>query len=156
MIVWRIAAETPIYPANDLTGAGAEKTGGRWNSAGHAVVYSSSSIALAILETIVHFSQRDLPLNRYLVQIKIPEEVWLARQVITMKTAPPGWDALPTGKASTQYGDEWLINKTSAILEVPSIVVPEDQNILISPEHSDASGITATTIRKWLYDDRLR
>ncbi len=156
MIVWRIATEAPTYQAVDLTGTGAKITGGRWNSAGRAMLYCSTSIALAALETIVHLSQGGLPFNRYLVQIEIPDPVWLTRQKITATTAPTGWDAVPAGIASIQYGDQWLDNKVSAILDVPSIVVPEEQNALINPAHRDASGITATIVRKWLYDPRLR
>ncbi len=154
MIVWRIAAEAPAYRAVDLTGSGAKITGGRWNSAGRAMLYCSTSIALAALETVVHLSQGGLPFNRYLVRIEIPDAVWLARQVITAATAPSGWDAVPAGMASIQHGDQWLAGKASAILEVPSIVVPEEQNALINPEHGDASGITAKIVRKWLYDPR--
>lgn len=61
MIVWRIAAAMPGYPAHDLSGGGAKFTGGRWNSPGRAAVYGPSSIALAVLETIVHLSQGTLP-----------------------------------------------------------------------------------------------
>src|SRR5713101_8129256 len=64
--VWRIAADTPDYEAHDLSGKGAEKTGGRWNRKGTAMVYASASRALACLETIVHLGSGDpLPLNRY-------------------------------------------------------------------------------------------
>jgi len=66
--VWRIAAETPDYEAHDLSGKGAEQTGGRWNRKGTPLIYTSVSRALACLETVVHLSSGDaLPLNRYLV-----------------------------------------------------------------------------------------
>ena len=62
---------------------------------------------------------------------------------------------LPTGKVSLDYGDAWLTSLVSAVLVVPSIVVPEESNILINPQHPDASGLSATKIRKWRYDERL-
>lgn len=149
--LWRIAATAPEYEAADLSGAGAKNTGGRWNSAGLAVTYSSTSIALAVHETIVHLRSASLPLNRYLVRIDVPDEVWTARQVL----APPvGWVALPAGMASVQAGDAWLRGKASALLVVPSVIVPEESNVLINPAHPDAARITATALRKWIYDPR--
>lgn len=149
--LWRIAATTSKYVANDLSGTGAKNTGGRWNSVGMAVTYSSESIALAVHETIVHIRSGGLPLNRYLVRIDVPDDVWSARQVL----APPvGWDALPAGMVSVQAGDSWLLSKESALLEVPSVIVPEESNVLINPLHPDAARIAATVLRKWHYDSR--
>ncbi len=71
--VWRIAADTRDYAADDLSGAGAKATGGRWNAMNYAAVYSSATRAMACLETIVHLNAGGLPLNRYLVEITIPE-----------------------------------------------------------------------------------
>ncbi|MTV39162.1 RES family NAD+ phosphorylase [Duganella radicis] len=84
-VIWRIAATTPDHAADDLSGAGTKVTGGRWNSPGTAVVYCSENISLAVLETIAHLRAGALPYNRYLVRIKVPDDVWLQRQVL----APP-------------------------------------------------------------------
>ena len=77
--VWRIATDTPRYLADDLSGAGAETTGGRWNEPGVPMVYASASRALSCLETIVHLGAGGLPLNRYLVKVTIPADVWSVR-----------------------------------------------------------------------------
>ncbi|HVS77374.1 MAG TPA: RES family NAD+ phosphorylase, partial [Steroidobacteraceae bacterium] len=67
--IWRIAPDTPDYVSDDLLGKGAERTGGRWNRKGTPMLYCSSTIALACLETLVHLSGGDpVPLNRYLVE----------------------------------------------------------------------------------------
>ena len=152
---WRIGIDTPKYVAEDLSGGGAKKTGGRWNREGNPLVYASSSIALACLETVVHMGSPTLPLNRYLVRIDIPDAVWAARQCIDFDTAPVGWDALPEGRVSLNFGDVWLKEQRSAVLMVPSVIVPEEQNVLINPAHPDAPRIKATKLRKWLYDSRL-
>ena len=149
MRVWRIATDTPAYTADDLRGLGAKTTGGRWNRAGSPVVYCAESISLAAMETLVHLGAGGLPLNRYLVSVEIPEAIWLRRQILPLQTAPVGWDALPTGKVSLDYGDAWLNLQASALLIVPSIVVPEECNILINPQHPDASSLSATKLRKW-------
>lgn len=156
MLAWRIGTDTRTYQADDMIGTGAKITGGRWNSAGNALVYAASSRALACLETVVHLGGGGLPLNRYLVQIDIPDDVWKARMVLDLSAAPVGWDALPEGMVSLSYGDSWLASLATAVLLVPSIVVPEEQNILINPGHPDAVLIKATKVRKWLYDLRLK
>jgi RES domain-containing protein len=149
--LWRIAATTSKYVADDMSGTGAKNTGGRWNSVGKAVIYSSESIALAVHETVVHTRSGGLPLNRYLVRLDVPDDVWAARQVL----APPGgWNALPAGMTSVQAGDSWLSRKVSALLVVPSVIVPEESNVLINPLHLDAARIAATVTRKWRYDAR--
>ena len=153
--VWRIAAETADYGSDDLSGKGAEKTGGRWNRKGTPVVYASGSIALAYLETIVHLSGLDpLPLNRYLIKIDIPAAAWKARTIFDTATHV-GWDALPAGLVSLDWGTEWLRSCKSLVAEVPSIVVPDEFNILINPRHPDAGNLIAKKIRRWNYDARL-
>jgi RES domain-containing protein len=156
MQAWRIGTDTPTTLAEDMNGAGARISGGRWNRPGMAVVYSSESIALAAIETLVHLPSAGLPLNRYLVRIEIPEAIWKARDEITSQKAPVGWDALPVGKVSLDYGDDWIKRGRSAILVVPSIAVPEERNILINPAHPDSARITARKLRRWTYDTRLR
>jgi RES domain-containing protein len=155
MRVWRIATDTPDYVADDLSGAGPKATGGRWNRAGLPVLYCAETPSLACLETLVHLGTSDLPLNRYLVAIDVPEPVWHARERQTSASLPVGWDACPAGKVSLDFGDEWLQSNRSALLLVPSVIVPEDCVILINPLHPDAGGIRASKTRKWVYDPRL-
>ncbi|MQR01457.1 RES family NAD+ phosphorylase [Glaciimonas soli] len=154
-VVWRIATDTPDYTADDLTGAGAKITGGRWNRPGNALLYCAENIALACLETFVHVKSAGLPLNRYLVRIEIPDPVWKAAIQVTAENAAIGWDAIPTGKISLDAGDAWVNKGISALLLVPSVIIPEERNILINPLHPDAKSITASKVRKWLYDPRM-
>jgi RES domain-containing protein len=155
-VVWRIAADTPAYGSDDLSGKGAESTGGRWNKKGTPLLYSSGSIALACLETIVHLGGfSPLPLNRYLVRIDVPEDEWGAR-VIFDPSLNVGWDALPEGLISIDWGTDWAISAASLLAQVPSVIVPEEPNIIINPKHADASTLVATKVRRWTYDTRMR
>lgn len=154
-IVWRIAADTAAYPADDLSGDGAKATGGRWNEKDHAVVYSSATRALACLETIVHLNAGGLPLNRYLVEVTIPDAVWTAAQREDQASLPVGWDAEPASRSSIAFGTHWIVSTRSALLALPSVIIPEEFNVLINPAHRDAASITCRKIRKWLYDPRL-
>lgn len=151
--VWRIAIEAPAYTANDLTGTGAKITGGRWNSKGVPVVYCATTIALATLETVHYLRSGALPFNRFLVRVDIPDDVWEARQVLA--PLPGGWDTIPAGLTSMRAGDAWLASHTSALLLVPSVIVPEEFNVLVNPRHFEAAGIQASTMKRWLYDPRF-
>ena len=153
--VWRIATDTPTYEADDLSGAGAKATGGRWNIAGVPIVYTSQTRALACLETVVHLNAGGLPLNRYLVEVTIPDDVWASAETQNAANLPVGWDAEPAGRASIAFGTDWTRLGSSALLVVPSVIVPEEFNVLINPQHSDSARITAVKVRKWLYDPRL-
>jgi RES domain-containing protein len=151
---WRIASDTRDYEADDMSGAGARKTGGRWNEVGLPMVYAASSRALACLETIVHLNAGGLPLNRYLVEIAIPDAVWAAAEIAVLE-AIVGWDAEPAGRASIAFGTQWAKSQRSALLVVPSVIVPEENNLLINPAHAGAEQVIARKLRKWLYDPRM-
>lgn len=119
------------------------------------MVYSSSSRALACLETVVHLNAGGLPLNRYLVEIAIPDDLIKTAETANKRTVGVGWDALPEGRVSIEFGSKWVKEQRSAVLLVPSIIVEEEQNALINPKHPDTSKIQFRKIRKWLYDPRL-
>lgn len=155
VVLWRIATHTREFRADDLQGKGAELTGGRWNRPGRPVVYTATSVALACLETVVHLRAHALPLNRFLVRIDVPDALWADRQVFEAGALPAGWNAVPEGKVSLDLGDTWLKAARTAMLVVPSAIVPEEQNVLLNPRHPQAGSVTATLLRPWVYDQRL-
>jgi RES domain-containing protein len=154
-VLWRIGTDTPTFQADDLTGKGAEISGGRWNRKGAPVLYAAETRALACLETVVHLNAGGLPLNRCLVEIEVPDGVWRSAVEHTPGTLPVGWDAEPPGMVSIDLGTAWLRANASALMIVPSVIVPEEFNVLINPRHPDSGGVTARKIRKWTYDPRL-
>lgn len=156
MILWRIAAETRRYGADDLSGAGAAKSPGRWNDDGQPALYTAPTIAIAVLETAAHVDDAGLPLNRYLVQIKVADDVWAARDVMHVSKLPITWAAIPAGRASVQAGADWLRGMTAPILEVPSVIVPEESAALINPLHPDAKKFSAKIVRLFEYNRLFR
>lgn len=156
MILWRIAAETRKYGADDLSGAGAAKSPGRWNDDGQHVLYTAPTIAIAVLETAAHVDDSGLPLNRYLVRIEVPDDVWTARVVMDVTQLPVTWAAIPAGRVSVQAGAHWLRSMASAILEVPSVIVPEEPAALINPLHPDAGRLAAKIVRPFQYNRLFR
>ena len=151
--LWRIAVEAPTYAANDLSGTGAKMSGGRWNSKGTRIVYCATNIALATLETVHYLRNGGLPFNRYLVRIDVPVGIWAPRRVLD--PLPGGWDAIPAGLSARKAGDAWIASRVSALLLVPSVIVPDEYNVLINPQHGDAGAIVATTVKRWIYDPRF-
>lgn len=156
MRIYRIATEAPEYGADDLTGTGAKMTGGRWNPIGLPVVYASPTRALACLETVVHLAAgKPLPLNRYLCDVDIPDAAWKARTVFGDPASMVGWDAEPPGRVSLTWGTKWLESRASLVAEVPSVIVPEEMNVLLNPAHPDIASVKARVVRKWNYDPRI-
>ncbi len=156
MKLWRIAAETRDYAATDLTGAGAARHPGRWNDYKEAVVYCAPTIAMAVLETAAHIDATGLPLNRYLVEIEVPDVTWARRQEVDIAKLPRTWAAIPAGRASVKFGSDWLASLRSPILMVPSVVIPEERVSLINPGHAGARTITARIARPFEYNRLFR
>lgn len=154
IVLWRIAKETLDYAAADLTGGGAKLVGGRWNRKGTPAVYASTSIALATLETLAHLGGNVSLRNAFLVRVAVPSALWAQRMTIRPDSLPPAWLAEPPGMASIDAGDAWLRSRSHALLLVPSIMVPEEYNVVINPLHPGASRITARVARPHVYDPR--
>jgi RES domain-containing protein len=149
--LWRIATETREFTALDLSGKGAAKSPGRWNGPGQPVVYAAPTVALATLETAAHIHALGLPLNRFLVAIEIPDDVWAQRQQMTAGELPVGWAAIPAGFASVEIGSQWLTHQSSLVLCVPSVIVPEELVALINPAHPLAERLSAHMVRAVTY-----
>jgi RES domain-containing protein len=154
--VWRIASDTPDWTAQDVAGKGAAAKGGRWNAPGERVTYASMSISLAAWETRAHLGRQGtkLPFNRILVRIDVPDDVWAARETLTLPL-PAGWDVVPEGRISRRLGSDWLARGTSALLCVPSVIVDQENNVLINPVHPDAAKLATARVRRFVYDQRV-
>ena len=135
--------------------------GGRWNRIGYPVVYCAVNRALAYLETLANLlpslvADSSPPGNRCLVEVSLPNGVWEKRYLGRKdRKFPSGWDVHPAGKGSIDYGTAWLTSMDTAILVVPSVVVPDEDNILINPLHPDTKGIRARNTGRWQFDPRL-
>ena len=114
------------------------------------------TIAIAVLETAAHIDDAGLPLNRFLIEIDVPDDVWLMHEVATLASLPPAWAAIPAGGASVKVGSSWLTSLRSPILLVPSVIVPEEFAALINPMHPASAKITAKVIRPFEYNKLFR
>lgn len=127
---WRITKRKFAQAA--FSGEGAELAGGRWNSPGTRVVYTSSSISLAMLEILVHL-QKSRVLSAYLVIPARFQNRHLKR--LDGENLPQDWDAHPPSTPAQTLGDRWVEDHPSLVLEVPSVIVPLETNYLINPAH---------------------
>lgn len=139
--------------SKDLTGKGAELAGGRWNSKGKAVIYTSQSRALCTAEIAVHTSLGNIPTDYELVEITIPEDIDLKK--IEISDLPPGWKSIPQSHATQEIGDIFLSTNEFLVFKVPSVVVQGDFNFLINPAHRRFNEVEITSITPFEFDIRL-
>jgi len=132
---WRVVRQD--FAAQAFDGEGARAWGGRWNSAGRAVVYTAATTSLGLLEKMVHADSGLLPL--YLT-IPVAFDVDLVERVDPGRL-PAGWRSLPAPKELRQLGDNWFDSSRSCILEVPSVIVPHESNFILNPNHSDFASL---------------
>ena len=153
--LWRVASDTPGWTADDMSGKGAAGRGAPWNHAGERVTCAATSISLAAWETRAHFGRGGaLPWNRFLVRLDVPDDVWAAREIL-LRPPSVGWDAIPEGMVSRDEGSAWLKSGRTALLAVPSVIISEEDNVLVNPSHRDSPRIAAIKVRRFVYDHRV-
>lgn len=144
--VWRLASGR--YPP--LDGEGARKAGGRWNTAGNAAVYTSESLALCLTESLVHLPG-NLPRGYHSFKIFVPDD---AIEVLNPTSLIEGWQSNLV--LTRSMGDQWLTERRSLALVIPSVVLPESSNVLLNPMHSRANDLRVLDQRPFTFDPRLR
>jgi RES domain-containing protein len=146
---WRIVQER--FSSEAFTGEGARLYGGRWNSPGRAVVYAAGSRALTVLEMLVHLDGPQL-LDRYVIyEVEVPESL-----VAEVTALPRDWRDDPVPRSTQLMGDEWLRSASSAVLRVPSVLIPEEHNYLLNPRHPEFAKIRISGPEKFVFDSRLK
>lgn len=151
MLVWRVTRKA--HAERPMSGEGARRYGGRWNYIGAAVVYTSQSLSLAVLEYLVNLSITDLPDDLVSVQIEIPDD--LPRTEIAIKELPDNWRTFPSVEEVKEIGTEWARQQTVPILVVPSVVIPTELNYLVNPTHPSSHGIKIVSVDPFALDTRL-
>jgi RES domain-containing protein len=147
MFLWRISNHTT------LDGGGGLLAGARWHFAGQPVVYLAETPAGSLLEILVHLELdlASLPRTFKLLKLEVPASV--DTQSISESTLTAGWTNDPD--ATAEMGSQWLASKKSALLRVPSAIVPETHNYLLNPRHDQASKIKVLWNRDYPWDKRL-
>jgi RES domain-containing protein len=150
MRLWRISNFA------DLSGEGGRRAEGRWHERGRPVVYLAEHSALALLEVIVHLEidPDDLPKNYQLLEIEVADAVSVEEfSRSDLDRQAPGWEF--DAQISRRLTTPWFVQQRSALLRVPSVVVPRASNFLLNPLHLDAAKVEIITATRAEYDQRL-
>lgn len=137
----------------DLSGRGAELYGGRWNSKGLPLLYTSANRALCMAEVAVHTPLGLVPKNYVLITINIPRAVVI--KSLNLKQLPKNWRDFQFTQETQKMGDQFIKANKFAVLKVPSAVVQGDFNFLINPRHKDAQKIKWKSAEPFSFDERL-
>jgi RES domain-containing protein len=148
--VWRVVKGK--YAANAFSGEGALKFGGRWNSIGTPLVYTSGSLSLATLEILTGGISIPL-LGRY---VKFPVDFDASFvESIAVAGLPKEWTNYPPSVRTQKIGDTWVKELRSVVLKVPSVVIKEEFNYLVNPVHPDFKRISIGKPEVFSFDIRL-
>lgn len=149
MELWRIAREA--HAALDREGA--RLHGARWTPRGTPAVYAASHLSLAALEYLVHIDPEDAPDDLVALRIGIPDDA--PELVYAPSSLPADWRQTPPPPECRAIGREWAGRGEELLLRVPSVLVPEEGNVLVNPTHPAAAGVRLIGSRPFSYDVRL-
>lgn len=150
MRLWRICRAR--YAAEAWSGEGARLYGGRWNSKGVRVIYTSASLALAVIETFVNLEPRLRPDDLVSIEVELPNRVTTQR--LDVKSLPTNWHR-SRGASLRRFGDEWIHARKTVALYVPSAAVRGEWNVLLNPAHADFRKVKVHKPRPFEFDLRM-
>jgi RES domain-containing protein len=146
MMLWRISRH------RDLSGEGGFRAPGRWHERGLPIVYLAETPAGALLESCVHTSANDVPSSYVLLAIAADEAVSL--ESLDLTRLDPDW--VDHSEATREIGTAWLRSSRSALLRVPSAIVPMTSNVLLNPLHADAARLRIESEYEYPFDPRIK
>jgi len=151
MRIWRICRE--IHAAEAFSGEGARRYGGRWNSRGVPMVYTSSSLALAAIEYFVHLEPNQAPADLVSISAALPD----GEPVRTMQPTdlPEAWWTEESLPATRELGDEWTRSTSSLAILVPSVPIRSEWNMLMNPLHPHIKELKIDPPQLFVFDARM-
>lgn len=148
---WRIVKAKHAQDA--FNGEGARLYGGRWNSVGTRMVYTSATASLTVLEIMVHLNNSALIEEYVLFQVEFDESLV---ESLDPATLPKSWRVDPPPPMVQAIGDRWVAERRSAVLRMPSVIIPHEHNYLLNPEHPDFPHVHIGKPQPFLFDRRLK
>jgi len=146
---WRIVKAK--HAATAFDGEGARLFGGRWNSPGTRMIYTSATLSLAALESLVHLSP---PVLFKYVAIPVEFDESLIEK-LPASALPADWTEEPPSPSTQSIGDHWVKEARSAVLEVPSVIINAEPNYLLNLEHRDFKNVSIGKPVPFAFDPRL-
>lgn len=150
MLIYRISSSKYI---EDLSGAGAKQYGGRWNNKGTAVVYLAESRAMAVMEVLVHLSPEQVDRSFVLATFDVPDD-----KIFDISTfnLPRHCRGPQTANELKKIGDKFVSDGIYLLMKVPSIILEEEFNFIINPNHPDSKKIKLLNRRDFVFDKRFK
>jgi RES domain-containing protein len=149
--VWRITSAR--YASHPFDGEGARLYGGRWNHPGTAMVYCSATLSLAALEYFVHLEPDLAPPDLVAAAAELPPG--LAVESLEVEALPGDWREYPGPERLRDLGSGWIRSGRTAVLQVPSSVIPHEMNVLLNPAHPDFARIRLRDAEPFSFDPRM-
>jgi RES domain-containing protein len=146
---WRIVKEK--HAATAFSGEGAAKAGGRWNSRGVRVVYTSGTKSLAALETLAHLNP-PLPFKYVVFRLQFDDALI---ENVPLNRLPADWRVEPPPPSARAIGDAWVREVRSAALALPSVIIPGELHYLLNPAHPAFKSISIGKPERFAFDPRL-
>ena len=141
------------WEKQSFSGQGAALEGGRWNPAGVGVVYASQHLAMAAMEKLVHLKPGTGTKVRYnFFRLHFRD---VAIEIVSSAKLPATWNAKPPSAETQQLGREWFESRRTAILQVPSAIIPSEWNFVLNPTHPDFRLIKIDAPEPFAFDPRL-
>ncbi|MGO8983830.1 MAG: RES family NAD+ phosphorylase [Terriglobales bacterium] len=150
MRLWRICRR--IHAASAFSGEGARLFGGRWNSPGVRVIYTSPSLALAAVETFVNLEPNLQPDDLVSIEAAIPED--LPTERLDLKSLPRKWHVL-RDESLRKFGDHWIRAGKTMAMYVPSSAIRGEWNVLLNPGHPNFSRLKIEKPKRFEFDLRM-
>ncbi|MDA8091918.1 MAG: RES family NAD+ phosphorylase [Nitrospiraceae bacterium] len=138
------------WAADAFTGEGAKK-GRRWNHKDIPVTYVAEYLSLAALEIIVHFPRTALGVPFVFFKIEIPDGI----EISTIEHLPKDWQDIPVPLSTRDIGTQWFSEGKTAVLEVPSAIIPIEKNYVLNPLHPDFKKIVIGPATDFQFDIRI-
>ena len=151
MLVWRISSLR--HAAQAFSGEGGLKYPARWHHKGTLIVYTSSTLSLAALEMFANLKPQDISTELVAISAEIPDGVTI-RSVDASKL-PRNWREYPGPPSLQALGSGWVESRESAVLSVPSALIPAERNYLISPAHPDFRRLKIHSPAPFSFDSRM-
>lgn len=152
MRVWRLSKRK--YASMAFGGIGTQKAGGRWTPRGVKAVYTSSSLALAALELLLHLEREDVVTGFVAISADIPEDLQV--DIVDVDQLPENWRDTPAPISLSAIGEKWLSAGQTAVLSLPSEVIAVERNFLLNPEHFDFKRMEINKLVNFSFDSRLK
>jgi len=147
---WRIVRASREKTA--FTGEGPWRYGGRWNSPGVHVVYVSEHQSTAAFEVFANRAPFILGEKYKAFHLQWSDSL---TEIFPIKKLPTNWRVSPAPAETMEIGDQWVQERRSAVLALPSAISPADTNFLLNPDHPDFKRIRIHPPIDFDFDPRL-